>query len=281
VKLWSVNTPPLRPLARAVPALLAVVALVFAVKTVRRNRDWRSNESLYEQTLKTENDAPFIRANLGGVYLDRGDIAGAEREWLAALSSAPNSAISLDDMALLRQRQQRYAESIDYSQRALRSNPISTIEHIHLAETFVLVRRMDEAEREFRAAAALSPLSTTALNGYGKFLFDAGRFEEARTEYERSADADSTSEAYDRLGDIYLSWQDTPRAEQAFRHALAMDPFDGHAHIGLGEVLESAGRPADARHEYKTGLETNPVDPVAKAAVLRLSQKTPVKTISP
>ena len=73
VKLWSADAPALlRPLARAIPALLAVVALLYAVKTVTRNRDWRSDEILYRRILKTQPDALQIRSNLGGVLFEKG-----------------------------------------------------------------------------------------------------------------------------------------------------------------------------------------------------------------
>jgi Tfp pilus assembly protein PilF len=280
VKFWSGDAPGLhRPLARAIPAMLAVVALLYAVKTVRRNREWRSDEVLYRITLATQGDSPQMRDNLGGILYDQGDLAGAEREWLEALSLANSNPNALDNMALLRQHEQRYDESIDYSLRALRSNPVYMIEHVHLGETLALVGRAAEAEWQFRVATTLSPLSTRAHNSYGKFLFDAGRLEDARAEFGRSVAVDSTSQAYDRLGDIYLGWRDAPRAELAFRHAIAMDPFDSHAHIGMGQVLESSGHPGDALHEYETGLETNPLDTLAKAAVVRLRAASPGNSI--
>src|ERR1019366_9091134 len=236
VKLWRAEAPALlRPLSRAIPALLAIIALLYGVRTVIRNREWSSDEVLFRQVLETQGDASLIRSNLGGIFFDRGDYADAEREWLEALSSGPTNAFALDNMALLRQREHRYAESLDYSWRALRAIPVYTIAHVHLAETLVFMGRTREAEWQFRIAATLSPLSTRAHNSYGKFLFDAGRLEDARAEYEHSVAVDSTDEAYDRLGDIYLRWQDTPRAEQSFRRAIGVNPFDGHAHLGLGE----------------------------------------------
>ena len=279
VALWSAGTSTrFRPLARAVPALLGIVALLYGVRTVIRNREWRSDEVLFRQVLESQSDATLIRTDLGGILFFRGDYTGAEREWLEALSTSPNNSFALDNMALLRQHEHRYAESIDYSSQALRTTPVYTIEHLHLAETLTLMGRAAEAESQFRIATALSPLSTRALNGYGKFLFEAGRMVNARTEYERSAAVDATSEAYDRLGDIYLGWQDSPRAEQAFRRAIGVDPFDGHAHIGLGEVLESAGRPGDALREYQAGLQLDPSDPIAKAALIRICGNSPAKT---
>jgi len=280
VQVWNPASPGVsRPLARTIPAMLAVVALLYAVKTVRRNREWRSDEVLYRSTLATQGDSPQMRDNLGGVLYDRGDLSGAEREWLEALSLANANPNALDNMAMLRQHEQRYDESIDYSMRALRSNPIYMIEHVHLGETLTLVGRMAEAEWQFRVATTLSPLSTRAHNSYGKFLFDAGRMEDARTEFERSVAVDPTSQAYDRLADIYFGWRDAPRAENAFRRAIALDPFDSHAHIGLGGVLESSGHPGEALHEYETGLETNPVDAAAKAAVVRLRANAPANAI--
>ena len=99
--------------------------------------------------------------------------------------------------------------------------------------------------------------------------------EDARGEYERSAAVDGTGEAYDRLGDIYLNWKDAPRAEQAFRRAIGLDPFDGHAHIGLGEILESTGHPGDALREYEDGLQMDPSDPIAKAGLVRIRGQAP------
>jgi len=279
VKMWTVREPAwLRPLAHAVPALLGVIVLLYGMRTITRNRDWASSEILFRDVLRTQSDASLIRSALGVISFGEGDLAGAERAWLQALTDEPNNTFALENMALLRQRQHRYAESLDYSWHALRVRPVYTDAHVGLAQTLALLGRDSEAEWQFRIATTLSPLSTSAHNGYGQFLFDSGRIEDARAEFERSAAVDSTGEAYDRLGDIYLKWQDTPRAEQSFRRAVGVDPFDAHAHIGLGEVLESVGRPGDALHEYEAGLEVDPTDPIAKMAVVRISGNTPGKT---
>ncbi len=89
-------------------------------------------------------------------------------------------------------------------------------------------------------------------------------------EAEGNEAGDANVEAYDQLGDIYLSWQDFPRAEKAFRSALAGSQFDTHAHFGLGRVLEFTSRPADALREYESGLAMDPTDATAKASAIRL-----------
>jgi Tfp pilus assembly protein PilF len=281
VRLWNAEGPPLlQPIARAVPALVAAVALFYAVRTVTRNRDWTSDEALFRQALESQGDASLIRSDLGAIFYNRDKFADAEREWQAALSYGPSNAFALDNMALLRHQQHRYVESLDYSWRALRWRPAYTMAHVNLAETLADTGRDAEADWQFRVATTLSPLSTKAHNKYGKFLFRAGRMEDARNEYERSVQADSTADAYDQLGKIYLRWQDIPRAEQAFRRSLGVDVFDSDAHVGLGQVLESKGDQADALHEFEKGLEMDPSDKVAKAAALRLRGNISPKTVT-
>ena len=271
VQIWNGSVPAVpRLAARAVPALVCIVALLYGVRTVSRNRDWGDEALLYRGATETQDDSSVIRTNLGSTAIDRGNWELAEREWLDALSIDPANAYALDDMALLRQRQERYFESVDYSRRALRSFPAYTTAHINLAETLAAMKRTAEADWQFRVATTLSPLSTRAHNNYGKFLLAQGRSEDARAEYERSVAADFNAEASDQLGDIYFAWQDFPRAEKAYRKALVANQFDTHAHFGLGRVLEFTRRPADALREYESGLVMDPTDAVAKAAAIRL-----------
>ena len=145
--------------------------------------------------------------------------------------------------------------------------------HLNLAETLAEMGRTAEAEWQFRIATALSPLSTRAHNSYGQFLFTAGRLEDARAEYDRSVRVDPTIDAYDQLGDIYAIWQDEHRAEASFRSAVAFNPFDSHAHFGLGKIFEAQGKPGDALHEaeqrtrngsVKHGSKGSRYDPAAR-----------------
>jgi tetratricopeptide (TPR) repeat protein len=279
VRLWSADVPGfVRPLSRAVPLLLIGVAFPYAAKTVARNREWRTGDILYLRTLE-QGDSSLIRTNLGAIYFNNGDLTDAEHEWLEALAAGPTNAFALDNLALLRQRQQRYVESLDYSHRALRARPAYMMGHLNLAETLAQMDRVSEAEWQYRVATAISPLSTRAHNAYGEFLFDSERMGDARIEYERSTAVDPTGDAYDRLGDIYQVSGDPPQAEEAFRHALALNTFDPHAHFGLGQVLEAAGKPGDALHEFETGLELDPSDLSARAAAVRLRGNAPPQAV--
>ena len=117
---------------------------------------------------------------------------------------APTNIHALDSLALLRQIQRRFDESMDYSTRSLQIRSERHLRSYRVRCDAGRGGRAAEAETQFRTATALSPLSTNAYNVYGKFLLTQGRSEDARYEYERSVDADFNTDAYDQLGDIYL-----------------------------------------------------------------------------
>jgi hypothetical protein len=82
---------------------------------------------------------------------------------------------------------------------------IDSFGHVNLGDACPNLGRTAEADWQFRLATTLSPLSTNARNAYGQFLLIQGRAEEARAEFQRSVDADFNTDAYNELGDIFLS----------------------------------------------------------------------------
>ena len=279
VNLWIADSPFLTSgVRRAVPALLGLLALLCSLRIVSRNRDWRSDELLFRRVIEVQGEVSLIRSDLGAISYRRGDFPDAERDWLAALSDNPSNPFALDNMGLLRRAQHRNLEAAVYSERALRARPMFTAAHVNLAQTLAAMERTAQADCEFRTAIGISPLSTIAHNTYGNFLLTEDRKTEALAEFQRSAEADSNVEANDHLGDLYSEARDLARAEESFRRAIADNPFDTHAHFGLGAILEVTGRRAESLREYDSGLAMDPLDTAAKAAVVRLHGSATAQT---
>ena len=58
------------------------------------------------------------------------------------------------------------------------------------------------------------------------------------------------------------------------KRALLLDWFDSEAHFGLGAVYAQKGRTADALRQYRTGLESDPHNAEALAAVKELEKRS-------
>lgn len=270
VRLWDSSAVRWPRWRNALVGALGLVMALYAARVVTRNRDWRDDVLLYTRTLAVSPNAYHIRNNLGTVYWDQGKVQAAEREWQEALKLAPRHAIILNNLGLALTKQKRYTEALEYFQRAMRLKPNYTLPHVNLGIAYEEMGEHAKAELQFRAAVALSPLNTEARNKLGKLYFDTGRLAEAEEQFRRSVESKPNWTAYSSLGDIYLRWQNPTRAEQAFRQALALDPFDSHAHFSLGGICAADGRTREAIREYQAGLETDPRNAEAHAALEKL-----------
>jgi Tfp pilus assembly protein PilF len=141
----------------------------------------------------------------------------------------------------------------------------------HFAEMYAEMGRFADADKQFRKAVSLAPLEINARNKYGHFLLEQGRASEAHEQFARSAEADANSDAYDNLGDLDLAAGDTQKARADYQAALALNDIDNHADFGMAKLDEQQGRIAEAVREYRAGLETDPRNAVALAAVQRLT----------
>jgi Tfp pilus assembly protein PilF len=258
----------------AVSFCVVVVCCLYAVRTVERNRDWRNDEVLYRRTLEVQPDAQVIHTNLGVDYADASDWSAAEREWTLALGPGKPSAVTLNNLGLVRKRQQRYEEAEDLFHQALKLRPKYMEPHKNLAEMYEEMGRTGDADNEFLQAVSLAPLDIKARNSYGGFLLKHGRNAEAREQFARSAEADVNWPAYDNLGDIDLAAGELQKARADYQAAVSLNPIDNHALFGLAALDEKQGRIAEAVREYRAGLETDPRNAVALAAVQRLAGRT-------
>ena len=261
---------------RIVPAALALLAIFYGIRTIRRNREWRSQEALFRRTLDEQPDAQLIRSDLGVIFWDRGDTVSAEREWLRALGPGHPYAPTLNNLGLLRSGQKRYAEAIALFQQAMALRPNYMDPYKNLANTYAEMGRGADADDQFQKAVKLDPLSSSGRNAYGHFLVDQHRPAEAETQFRLSAEADPNGEASENLGDILAAKGDLQGARKAYETAVSLNSFDSHARFGLAAVNEREHRVAEAIRDYRAGLETDPTNAEAVAAMQRLTSQTKV-----
>ena len=267
VKLWRALQGRRSAWRYGLPATACALALLMTVRVVARNRDWRSDEALYSQTLKVSPGATNIRENLGVVAWNHGRIDQAEKEWSIALSLNPNSPITLTNLGLVYAKRKQYGQAEKYFREAMLRKPDYTDPHLNLGSLMLDLGRFEEAEWQLRAAVALSPLIPSCHNKLGKLYLKEGRLLEAAEQFLQSVRAARNFEGYDGLGDVYLQQQDLTRAEQAYAAAAEINPYDSRAHFGLARAAALGGRRKAALAEYARGFETDPNNQKARSAV--------------
>lgn len=131
-------------------------------------------------------------------------------------------------------------------------------EHITRGISLLETNRLEDAEREFRAALAIDETSAGAWLHLGNALHRAGRRNEARDCFQRAVELDpSSSEAHNNLGGLLAS-NDPQRAAQHLRAALQLDPRNAQARSNLANVLARQGQFAQAIDQYEQALQIDP-----------------------
>ena len=228
---------------------------------------------LLRRTLDEQPDAQLIRSDLGVIFWERGDLASAEREWTRALGPGHPYAPTLNNMGLLRTGQKRYDEAKKFFQQAMALRPAYMDPYKNLASMYAETGQSAEADAEFRKAVTLAPLSADAHNCYGHFLLDQGREAEAKEQFRLSAEADLNAEAKENLGDIMARNGDLQGARDAYEVALSLNSFDSHARFALAALHEREHRVDEAIRQYRAGLQTDPGNAQALAAIGRLAKE--------
>ncbi|HMD84967.1 MAG TPA: tetratricopeptide repeat protein [Terriglobia bacterium] len=270
VALWEAAAGYNRAWRESLAVALVMVAALCMVRIVTRNRDWRDDVALYTQTLSLEPDAYFIRNNLGVAYWAHGDAEEAERQWARALQDAPHEPIILNNLGLASTHRKQYSRAVELFQRAMRLRPDYTDAYLNLGVAYSEMGLLDQAESQLHDALALSPLSFDAHNRLGELHLKQERFDEAKKQFEDSVRSLPNGRGYDDLGDVCLRQGGRERAESAFRQAIVLNAFDSHAHFGLAAIEAAGGRNAEAIRDYEVGLENDPNNREARAAVAKL-----------
>jgi tetratricopeptide (TPR) repeat protein len=271
-KLWSRAAA--RPAQRRA-LVLAGIALggLFAARIVTRNRDWNNDIVLFTRTLDLSPDAYQVLNSLGGVYWREGDLDKAESAWRGVPAGKRDYPEALNNLGLLANQRQQYAEAKGFFQRAMELKPNLADPHLNLGDTYLKMGLRGPAELQFRAAVAISPIDTRARNKLGQLLAETGRQEEAEEQFRASLRSRPNALAYDFLGMFSIRRSSVGEAERDFRAALSLDESDSNAHFGLGFLCKAAGRKAEALSQYEAGLVKDPTNPQALAAVQKLRQE--------
>jgi Flp pilus assembly protein TadD len=113
-------------------------------------------------------------------------------------------------------------------------------------------------------------------------LYEQGKNEEARGKVDAYlAKYPKSSQGHRLKGWIEFSLDNNPRARSAFHRALALDPEEDNAHVGLGAIARRDGKLDVAREHYQKSIQIKPKNPEALASlvVIELQAKNYAKAV--
>lgn len=145
--------------------------------------------------------------------------------------------------ALAHQHQGDLAEAVPLFQEALRIDPKNPQAHFSLGVAARAAGHLDVAIFHLRKAAAVAKKDANVHQQLGLALLTGGAYDDAAEALQKAATLDrwnAESRAY--LGDVRRLQHRAVLAEQAYDQALKLDPENGAALVGQGQLHLSLGR---------------------------------------
>ena len=150
-------------------AILCAVLAAYAGLTTVRLAPWADAADLYRAMLLQPGQPVQVRVdvhnNLGGVYLDRGDLPAAHREFQAALRLSPEYAFGLNNMGVLLIRQGEPAAARPWLEKAIRLRPDYADAYGNLGAAHEALGDLVAARHAYAAGLRLAPASTRLAEG--------------------------------------------------------------------------------------------------------------------
>lgn len=208
---------------------VAVLAASLGFLTTERNRDYRSEQAIWADTVAKRPTNPRAHTHLGNVQAAAG----------------------------------HHADAIAHYREAVRLRPDFVPAYINLGETLSITGRNDEALGALRKALALRPTSAEAELNLGVALDRAGQPAAARAAYERAlARNPRLALAHANLGDALLRSGETGTALRHLDEAGRLQPDNPAVLFKLAMALARSNRLDDAQHHFKRAAARRAPDAV-------------------
>jgi len=246
---------------------LCIVIIIFSLRTVYRNRDWKDAITLWEKTVKIVPRCVRAQNNLGVWYYKQGRYQKAKERHRIALGLNPDAVDSYNNLGNVYLALGLHREAEEHYKSAIQIEPDYEKAYSNLGMVYIKEKRYDEAEVQFRKAIRLN--SRFANPYYGLALINIhtrDSFEHpeyalygAMMRLRRSIRYNHEfAEAHSNLGSIYIMEGRYDKAEQELITAIRLKPDLLEAHKNLAELYEIMGIKEKAIEAYARALKLSP-----------------------
>lgn len=239
-------------------------AIVLCGLTIRRNNDYRSEESLWADTVSKRPLNAVAHYNLGhALEADPGRRAEATAQFEESLRLDPGNADAHDSLGLLLEHQPgRLSESLAQYREAIRLKPSDAKARNNLGNALTdLPGQLPEAIAQLREAERLQPgYPEIHLNLAHSLAQLPDRLTDAVAEYQEALRLSPDAITYTDLGAL-LTRIPGRKVDgiAAYREALRLDPGYARAHNDLGSaMLGMPGQIPEALAEFREAIRLKP-----------------------
>jgi protein O-mannosyl-transferase len=253
-------------------ALAGVVAvLALAAIAVRRNEDYRSVYSIWNDTALKRPDNRWAHVNVGNTLAEAGRPSDALAHYDIALGLDPTDSITHYDAANALVQLGRLPDAIAHFREALRLDPAYAAARTNLADALFRTGNYEESAALYREILRRDADTAEMHYNLGNALAHQQHFNEAERELtEALRRRSSYPEASYNLGCVYLQTSRPSEAVVQFEASLRLKPADSETHNNLGAALAQLGRIDEAVTHVREAVRLDPANVAAHGALGQL-----------
>lgn len=145
--------------------VLVAVLVGLSIRTMVRNADWKTRQTVWESTQRVSPNSPRVYNNLGDVYGKQGNFEASIRMFQTAIALDPNYAEAMHNLGNTYSRMGNYEAAKQMFRRAYEYKP-SQYQSIHMLGVMELQEgNLDEAQKLFESVLSVDPNYVPAQQG--------------------------------------------------------------------------------------------------------------------
>lgn len=191
----------------------------------------------YQRALRLDPTLADAAFNLGLLSREQGRLDDAEAYFRQAIDAQSNYEAARQQLEVVDDLRRQRDQSLAAFRERLRTHPDDVSTLLKIANLYVQMGELREAETKLREAIHFDSQNAVAHNNLGTTLALAKRFADAKEEYRQALRLDPNYlQAYDSLGTILVEEGAWDEAERVFGQFLQRAPDDRKARARLREI---------------------------------------------
>ena len=210
--------------ARTGPAVVLFLAVaVLGCLTALRNLDYRSEFSIWDDTVRKAPDNPRAFDGRGKAYFEKHDYERAIEDHSAAIRLNPNYAPAYNGRAVVYNELRRFDDALRDCDEAIRLDPDFPVFRNTRGVVLARLGEYDKAIQDYNKAVDLNPSFADAYMDRGVAYGKTGRLAEALADFDKAIALKSDySSAYYNRGNTYFDREDYDLAISDYTRAIAL-----------------------------------------------------------
>ena len=251
--------------------LFALTIVLFSLRTVYRNYDWKDSFTIWSKTVKTVPSCVRAINNLGIEYYNRKDYETAKSLYQRAIKLQPAYEKAYYNLGNVYKEEKDYERALAMYEKAAELNPKNIKNWNNLGNAYAIQKKFPEAIKAYRRALEGKPDYAEAYNNLGNVYRGLQDFDQAIAHYEKALTLNrGYIDAYYNLADTYTSLKRDEQSVEVLLQAVQKIPFLPAIYYRLGAAYEKTSQYDKAIEVYEKGVQLNPGDAEARLKIASL-----------